>query len=118
MDRVHKIVIKSWGREVWFENNELYCGKELLVYQGKWSSEGLYHYHVKKDETFYSINGVLKLMYIDENNVEREIILRQGDSFRIKPGIRHKFTSLSEFCIFIEVSTTHSDNDSYRVCLT
>lgn len=114
MDRRHEVVTKPWGRELIFENNNTYCGKEIMIFRGFTSSGGKYHYHKIKDETFYSINGALRLDIIDEHNVEVSIMLRQGDSYRIKPGVRHRFSALTEVCIFIEVSTHHSDEDSYR----
>lgn len=115
--RVHKMVSKSWGSEEWFENNDLYCGKILTVVKGKYSSKGAFHYHKIKDETFYIIEGTL-LLHIVDTEQKATIIkrLEKGDSYRVKPGVLHKFTSLTEDgCKFIEVSTTHSDEDSYRV---
>ncbi len=26
--------IKKWGKEIWFENNEKYCGKLLIINSG------------------------------------------------------------------------------------
>ena len=104
-----KVVDKLWGFEVWFENNELYCGKKLFCRDRIWSSEGDYHYHPRKDETFYIIEGKLKL------DVEGIVtVLSIGEAMRIKPGTKHRFRSHGEHCIFIEVSTTHCDTDSIR----
>lgn len=105
---------KSWGKEEWFENNEMYCGKLLTIYKGYWSSKGNFHYHKIKDETFYVISGMLQLdMEID--GIIRSIILGPYASIRVKPGIKHRFTcSGGLVCQFIEVSTTHKDDDSYR----
>jgi mannose-6-phosphate isomerase-like protein (cupin superfamily) len=109
------MVEKSWGWERWFVNNSLYCGKELFVRYGEWSSNGKYHYHKDKDETFYVMSGVLILDYVTEFNQFKSIELKENDSFRIAPGVKHRFTSKTpEGCVFIEVSTTHDDNDSYR----
>jgi mannose-6-phosphate isomerase-like protein (cupin superfamily) len=108
------LVGKSWGWERWFVNNSLYCGKELFVRCGDWSSKGKYHYHKVKDETFYVIEGTLALEYY-EGNEHKRITLSPSNSFRIPPGMKHRFTALtSEGCKFIEVSTMHSDLDSYR----
>ena len=54
--REHIIASKTWGGEVWFENNDLYCGKLLTVNKKDWSSKGLFHYHLVKDESFFIIN--------------------------------------------------------------
>ncbi len=112
----HKIVEKSWGSEIWFENNELYCGKLLTVLKDKWSSKGKFHFHKIKDETFYIIKGILHLQILDHTKRGTEVIkLYEGESYRVKPNVLHKFTSITGECKFIEVSTTHSDEDSFRV---
>ncbi len=112
----HKFVSKSWGYEEWFENNDMYCGKLLTVVKHQWSSKGKYHYHKIKDETFYVIEGTLLLHIFDDNEkIPIPVKLNKGDSYRIKPNVFHRFTSATNECKFIEVSTTHSDDDSYRV---
>ncbi len=105
------LIQKSWGQEMWFANNEKYCGKEIICVEDKWSSEGKYHYHPIKDETFWVIDGELLL------DIEgREIVLDPlSDSQRIYPGVKHRFRSVGGYCRFIEVSTTHRDEDSIRV---
>ena len=108
------IVEKSWGRELIFANTELYCGKELLVYKNRTSSEGKFHYHKIKDETFFIIRGVLLLeYYLHHGNKEEAIYLSKGDSFRVLPLMRHRFTARHRDCTFIEASTHHKDSDSY-----
>jgi mannose-6-phosphate isomerase-like protein (cupin superfamily) len=109
--RVHKMVSKSWGYEEWFVNNDLYCGKRLTVFKDQYSSKGKFHYHKIKDETFFVIKGTLRI----ELDIGPPKILNEGDSYRIKPNQYHRFTSETDECKFIEVSTTHSDDDSYRV---
>jgi len=105
----HKVE-KKWGHEIWFANNELYCGKELYCAKNVWSSGGLYHYHPIKDETFYVISGALEL------DIEGTLhLLNEGDSIRIKPGVKHRFRSYTDECFFIEASTNHSEEDSIRV---
>jgi quercetin dioxygenase-like cupin family protein len=115
----HKRVDKTWGYELWIVNNELYCLKEIVVYQGKCSSEGKFHYHKIKDETFYILDGVLWLQFPKEHPSGGSIVLQPGDIYRIKPNTLHRFTALASSysmdCRFMEVSTTHSDEDSYRV---
>lgn len=101
-----KEVSKSWGKEVWMANTELYCGKKLFLKKGKRC--GL-HFHKIKDETFYIDVGRV-LMRIEE----KETIMNVGDVVRIKPGTRHRFTGLED-SIIIEISTHHEDSDSYRI---
>ena len=114
-----EFVKKSWGWELWFANVQDgpdYCGKVLYVEHDKWSSEGRYHYHKVKDETFFVVEGALHLVYFDEDTqMPTHEILKANETFRVKPGVKHKFTSAEVTgCKFIEVSTFHSDNDSYR----
>ena len=107
-------VMKTWGYEHWFVNTARYCGKMLFVEKGKWSSEGRYHYHKLKDETFFIIEGELQIDYV-KDGVTRTEILKQYDSFRVEQYVKHRFTAISEDgCKFIEASTTHRDTDSYR----
>jgi mannose-6-phosphate isomerase-like protein (cupin superfamily) len=117
-----KFIPKKWGHEIWFANvNEKsvnYCGKELFVKHEIWSSDGAYHYHKVKDETFFIVDGYLQLdwvdSYVDIDHFRSEI-LGPGESFRVKPLVKHRFTSASiDGCKFIEASTFHSDDDSYR----
>jgi len=105
---------KTWGYEHWFANNEQYCGKMLYVREGEWSSKGNYHYHKIKDETFFVIEGGLRLDYYD-GGVYHSIILGRHASFRVPPLMKHRFTAITnEGCHFIEASTTHREEDSYR----
>jgi len=110
------IVSKSWGVEIWFDNFPLYCGKSLTVHHNKWSSKGNFHYHKIKTETFFVIEGVLTLDIGDNNTGEyTRISLNQNRSYRVMPGVKHRFTSLAgTACRFIEVSTTHRESDSFR----
>lgn len=123
----HVIVQKPWGHEIWFANNDLYCGKEIFVRNGRWSSGGKFHYHKKKDETFYVIEGRLRLDYYDytdfainaygiERDLDFEITtvhLKKGQSLRLKPYMWHRFKGHRRSCTFIEASTHHEDADSY-----
>jgi mannose-6-phosphate isomerase-like protein (cupin superfamily) len=116
----HKIVPKLWGYEIWIENNNLYCGKHLHVMPNKLCSV---HFHKNKKETFYVIDGELLLNYSSNINKKdwidgniNTIILKRGESFTIEPMIAHRFTSNTNYsCNFIEISTHHDDEDSYRI---
>ena len=117
-----KIVKKTWGHEKWIVNNDLYCGKEIVIKSSKFSSKGKFHYHKIKDETFYVIRGTLLIDWYNETIAlpnlglasPEQVILKKGESFRIKPFVRHRFMGLSYFgCKFMEFSTHHEDSDSY-----
>ena len=113
-DRIH--VVKSWGTELWFANNNDYCGKLITVIFEKWSSKGKFHYHKIKDETFFVIQGILWLDIADDNTGEyQRIVLHRNDSYRVMAGVKHRFTSGFKYlCKFVEASTHHEDDDSYR----
>jgi mannose-6-phosphate isomerase-like protein (cupin superfamily) len=103
---------KGWGKEVVITNNSLYCGKILEFKSGlKFSM----HYHMIKDETWYVNKGEFRYLWIDTETAEiHEQILKVGDTVRQLPGQPHQLVALTDGEIF-EVSTTHYDNDSYRV---
>jgi len=101
-------VSKDWGNEFWLVNNELYCAK-ILNCINKWSSNGSYHYHKNKDETFVVVNGDI-ILDIEGD----ELKLKELESYRIKPKIKHRFKGNPEGQI-LEISTHHEDKDSYYV---
>jgi mannose-6-phosphate isomerase-like protein (cupin superfamily) len=110
-----KEVDKTWGYEWWIINTPEYCGKHFLIRRGKCSSEGKYHYHKIKDETFYVDHGILILDWVDVGNKFHTIDLKRGMAFRIRPGIKHRFsTKTIGGCRFTEFSTGHVEEDSYR----
>ena len=110
-----KKVEKEWGYELWLANNEKndYCGKILHIEKGYKSS---LHYHIDKHETFYILNGILKVTTID---TEMGIIgtvdtLREGETFEIDRYVPHQLEA-AETVDIIEISTFHKDSDSYRI---
>ena len=106
-------VQKKWGYEIWFANTDTYCGKLIAINEGRWSSEGKFHYHKIKDETFFVIEGDLILEYEECGNFYG-ITLKPGQSFRVFPLVKHRFSTDSKQCKFVEASTTHMESDSYR----
>ena len=107
-----EIIEKGWGSEVIFANNEMYCGKLLRFNKGARFSM---HFHMKKDETWYISEGTFRLLWIDTTDAsKKQEVLRAGDVIRNRPGEPHQVEALSDAVIF-EVSTTHFDEDSYRV---
>ena len=106
-------VQKKWGYEIWFANNEEYCGKLIAINENRCSSEGKFHYHKIKDETFFVIDGELILEYF-EDGLFYSITLKPGQSFRVYPSVKHRFSTDSKQCKFVEASTKHMESDSYR----
>lgn len=105
-----KTVNKLWGREEWLVNDREanYCIKRMTIKPGYRCSE---HYHPKKDETFYVIEGEVKLVV---NGIEHRLGI--DDFFQIKPFDIHYFEAIGDkFAMFIECSTYHDDNDVVRM---
>ncbi|MBW2989717.1 cupin domain-containing protein [Candidatus Woesearchaeota archaeon] len=100
----HKEVPKVWGKETWIANYD-YCGKKLTLNKGFRCSM---HHHKNKDETFYITKGKVLM----EVKGQKKVML-PGDSIRILPYAKHRFTGLEDSEI-IEFSTHHEDSDSYR----
>ncbi len=113
--RINRFVAKEWGWELEVENNDLYCLKVLTCIDSKWSSGGDMHYHKIKDETFFVIEGALELEVQLEDGIYSSFHLLEGNKYRIHPGVHHRFRSVGIRCKFVEGSTHHSDEDSYRV---
>jgi mannose-6-phosphate isomerase-like protein (cupin superfamily) len=119
LDEDVKVVPKVWGEERWLHNDEMYCGKILVLHGGKHCS---LHYHKLKTETFYVAQGHLQMELTDLENalltppVIREVFeMRAGDTLLLKPGMVHRFTGLAPETQIFEFSTQHFDDDSYRV---
>jgi len=110
-----KKVKKDWGYELWLVNNqkENYCGKILYINEGY---KGSMHFHANKHETFYILEGKLKVETLNTETAKKTIyILEEGDTFvldRLKP---HQLIAHEGDVKFLEVSTFHEDSDSYRV---
>lgn len=113
-------VKKNWGSETWIVNHGLYCMKLLDLKEGKMCSV---HFHKEKDETFHIAQGRMKieiwLSYgektFEEDKPDHIHHLWAGMSIRIKPNTAHRFTGMAGDCQFIEISTQHKEEDSYRI---
>jgi|TARA_Y100000310_G_scaffold259968_1_gene268809 mannose-6-phosphate isomerase-like protein (cupin superfamily) len=107
-----ELVDKNWGYELIFANTDEYCGKLLVINKGAKFSM---HFHIKKDETWYVKSGKISVKYINTDNASvHEEELTVGDVWRNLPGEPHQVFAHEDSVIF-EVSTTHFDEDSYRV---
>lgn len=133
---------KVWGNEQVLINNDIYCSKFLNLNSGYTCS---LHYHAITDETLYVLCGTVEIKLINLENIlpivkpvldSGEIIdiynnalknkdliiksletitLNHGDKIRIKPFTLHSFISRSFAVKLLEVSTTHFEDDSYRI---
>ena len=110
-----KKVDKSWGYELWLANNEKenYCGKILYINPGY---AGSMHFHSKKHETFYILEGTLKVDVLNPENAEKTThLLEEGETFVLDHLTPHQLFATDKPVKFIEISTFHDDADSYRV---
>ena len=110
-----KQVDKDWGHEIWLANNEEenYCGKILYIKEGKSTSM---HFHAKKHESFYILEGTLCIHIVDTNTTEiTPHYIKQGERFVMDRLVPHKLEAHDGPVKFIEISTFHEDSDSYRV---
>lgn len=95
-----KRVPKPWGHEIWWAHTEKYVGKILFVKAGHKLS---LQYHEKKDETVYLNKGSIVLL-VEEDGEMIERVLRPGDAYRIRPGVKHRMSALEDSEI-LEAST-------------
>jgi mannose-6-phosphate isomerase-like protein (cupin superfamily) len=114
---VSEIVRKPWGYENRWAVNEKYIGKILYIKRGHKLS---LQYHEKKDETIYVLRGTLKL-HVGGEAHQNILVLTEGESYRIKPGVVHRFEAPKHGSDveLIEVSTPEIDDvvrleDDYR----
>jgi len=110
----HHQVEKAWGREIWLENNPLYCAKFLVVNPG-W--ECSLHCHNVKTETFIVLEGTMNLRTIDLEGHQQNKTLAAGEKHTMFPGHYHQFSSSSRAvpALLLEVSTQHRDADVRRL---
>lgn len=102
---------KLWGYEDLVVNNEDYCAKFLNI---KANYQCSLHYHLKKRETFFVMQGVVRLEQRDVRGVPIVEFLVAGEQRTIEPKTPHRFSSLNAATI-LEISTTHSDEDVVRI---
>jgi len=101
-------VEKPWGYEIRWAINEKYLGKILYIKEGQRLSK---QYHNVKDETIYVLEGALNLelgpdISTYKNNPEpQKIVLSEGESKRIHPGMVHRFCAEMSDVVLVEVST-------------
>lgn len=100
------VVPKVWGYEKWLENNDRYCSKMFFLKKGYQCS---LHYHKIKDEMFLVTKGHVRFELGD-----KVIFMQPGSFVRVLPKTPHRFRGMEDSEI-LEVSTHHSEEDSYRI---
>ncbi len=96
-----KIVGKPWGREIWIVEEPEYAGKILEINQGFQTS---LHYHQKKKESLYLLEGKLKVI-----SPEKEFILEEGQTLTLNPTDVHRFFAETDVKI-LEVSLPYLED--------
>ena len=68
-----------------------------------------YQFHRKKEETIHVLRGTLILHVSEDDTPPRVVILAQGESFHIAPGLRHRFEAKDPVDL-LEASTSELDD--------
>ncbi len=98
-------VPKPWGYELVFAENERYAGKILHLEAGHLLS---LQYHERKDETLYVLGGEV-LLEVEVDGAMKEMRLTEGETYRIRPGVRHRLRA-ERSCDVVEVSSPELDD--------
>lgn len=115
-------VDKSWGYEDIFISNDKYCAK-YLVFE-KAGNKTSMHFHKEKHETWRVVKGSFLVRYIHTDVAEeKERILTPADAtdrplhkiFVVEPPMPHQLIALEDDSIMLEVSTSDSVEDNYRI---
>lgn len=99
-------VEKPWGHELIWADTDLYVGKVLHVRAGHALS---LQYHRTKDETIHLLRGRMRFWAGPSAEALTELELREGESFRIRPGTVHRMEAVTDVDI-LEASTPHLDD--------
>ena len=103
---------KGWGKEIILINCPDYCSKILCFNK---VGQGSMHFHAEKHETWYVLEGAIRLRGIDMPTGDIwTTILKVGDMVDIPRLCAHQVMALSDARI-LEVSTPHRDTDTFRV---
>jgi mannose-6-phosphate isomerase-like protein (cupin superfamily) len=105
-------VEKPWGYEDRWAITDKYLGKILHINAGHRLS---LQYHREKDETIYILKGSLLIElgpyheYVD-TEAAIKMVLKEGDSQRIRPGLVHRYCADKGAVTLVEVSTAEIDD--------
>jgi mannose-6-phosphate isomerase len=99
-------VDKPWGHELIWADTDRYVGKLLVVRAGQALS---LQYHERKDETIHLLRGRMRFFVGPSAEQVEEVLLREGESFRIRPGTVHRMEAETDVEI-LEASTPDLDD--------
>lgn len=111
--RLEGKVEKTWGYEDIIITNDLYCLK-YLVFKNK--SKSSMHFHMNKHETWKVVVGSFQVHVLDMKDCSITThVLNTGDTWINEPMKAHQLESLEDDSIIMEVSTSDSIEDNYKV---
>ena len=85
----------------------------FTIRNGSW--RGM-HYHEKKEEIFYVINGKIRAVFIDLDTKEQEeYYLAKGDKIRIQPRCWHIFYGLEDASVVEYSPQVYDKGDAPKV---
>lgn len=90
-------------------------GLVVKIINMKPGAQSSLEFHVKKTEYYHILSGRLKVGLRIGRGENRELILEQGQTLEIKPGLMHMRIALESPVTILEWSNTDSDSDSYIV---
>ncbi|MGD0230791.1 MAG: cupin domain-containing protein [Syntrophorhabdales bacterium] len=74
------------------------------------------HYHEKKEEVFYVVEGRIRAVFVDLDTRERvEHMLTKGGRLRVKPGCWHIFYGIDEASVVEYSPQVYDRTDAYRI---
>jgi mannose-6-phosphate isomerase len=101
-----RTVTKPWGEEKIFAQTSHYAGKLITIRAGETMS---YQYHNVKEETVHVLSGTLGLD-VESEGVRSTLRLSPGETFHIRPGMKHRMFADEIDCLVVEVSTSELDD--------
>ncbi len=101
-----RVVPKPWGEERIFAETPRYAGKLIAIRAGQSLS---YQYHNVKEETVHVLEGTLG-MEVEVDGERRRILLAPGETFHVRPGVKHRMFADTVDCLVVEVSTAELDD--------
>lgn len=99
-------VPKPWGEERIFAETSRYAGKLITIRAGQTLS---YQYHHVKEETVHVLEGDLG-MEVEVDGERRILRLVPGETFHVRPGMKHRMFAEATDCLIVEVSTAELDD--------
>jgi len=73
------------------------------------------HYHERKEETFYVVNGRIRAVFVDIDTEEREEhVLTKGHRLRVKPRCWHVFYGMEDTLVVEYSPQVYDKSDAIR----